>query len=98
MSMRMSGGNSTSTASTNFMKNSKQPKTPSEWRRAVNLAEICLAIDDARELGLLKIEPCVQVVRCATLLREGKQLGYVPQAECTEQFIHGLARNFTKTI
>lgn len=65
----------------------KEPKTNGEWQDAVNLAEAALHLDSARKYGLVTGGPGVNVERCEEILKRGKALGILPQADCVEKFI-----------
>lgn len=69
----------------------KNPKKPGEWREAVDVAFGALHLDAARQYGLVKGGPVVNVGRCEEILREGRELGYLPRPDAIENFIKALA-------
>lgn len=54
------------------------PRTPAEWQDAVDSAEFCLALQSARDYGLIAGGPGVNVDRCAELLARGAAIGIFP--------------------
>ena len=56
----------------------KDPRTPGEWQEAVDMAELLLMIDSAKQYGLIAGGPEVDAVRCAEIVLSGKALGYRP--------------------
>lgn len=75
----------------NRMVKARMPKRPSEWRNAVDAAHGALHLDSARQYGLVKGGPEIDVERCELILREGKKLGYLPRPDAVENFIRELA-------
>lgn len=67
------------------------PRLPREWRAAVDAAHACLAIDAARNYGLITTGIEVDVARCELILARGKELDYLPRPEAIENFIRALA-------
>ncbi len=57
---------------------SHDPQTPVEWQEAVDVAHMLLTIDSARQYGLIKGGPAVNVDRCAEIIKRGAALGFVP--------------------
>jgi hypothetical protein len=55
-----------------------EPQNPKEWQEAIDAAEFYLALDSARQYGLLTGGPTVNVERCIDILERGKRLGYRP--------------------
>ncbi len=56
----------------------RDPKTPAEWRVAAAFAQACLAIDSARQYGLITGGPGVNVGRCLEVLERAKARDVVP--------------------
>ena len=54
------------------------PRTPTEWQQAVNLAEAYLLLDSARQYGLVTGGPVVDVDRYVAILGNGKRQRIVP--------------------
>jgi hypothetical protein len=51
-----------------------------------------LALDSARQYGLIKGGPEVNVARCVEILKRGRQLGITPAPDAVEKFAQELAR------
>jgi hypothetical protein len=64
----------------------RDPQTPIEWQTAVDAAEANLVLDAARQYGLVKGGPGVNVERCQEILRRGALKGIVPAADCAERY------------
>jgi hypothetical protein len=56
----------------------RDPKTPAEWREAVDAAEFLLALESCRMYGLLSGVPPMNVDRCEEILAYGKAHGIFP--------------------
>jgi hypothetical protein len=54
------------------------PETPEQWQEAVNAAEFILAIDSARQYGLIETDIRPDVERCDDILRRGREKGFTP--------------------
>lgn len=69
----------------------RDPETPEQWQQAVDAAEFLLALDSARQYGLITGGPKVHTRRCAQILSHGKAQGYTPKpiAELCRLFIKG---------
>lgn len=65
----------------------RDPQTPAEWQEAVNLAYFHAAVDAARQYGLIKGGPDVDLDRCEDLLARGTKLGYRPEPDIIERFL-----------
>lgn len=64
----------------------KEPETLQEWQTAVDAAHVALAVDAAREYGLIAISRrTVDVQRCIELLSRGKAQGVEPSIDCIER-------------
>ncbi|HZC23344.1 MAG TPA: hypothetical protein VE866_08395 [Candidatus Binatia bacterium] len=55
-----------------------EPTTDQEWQDAVDGAEFWLALDSARQYGLIETDIAVDVDRCEDLLRRGAERGIRP--------------------
>jgi hypothetical protein len=67
----------------------KNPKTPSQWQEAVDLAYGAMVFDSAKMYGLVT-GPKVVTSRCEHILRQGKRRGVLPAADAVERFIRGM--------
>ena len=65
----------------------RDPATVWEWQEAVDLAYGALALDSARQYGLITGGPGVSVERCEEILRRGKERGILPGTEAIERFM-----------
>jgi len=54
------------------------PRTPREWRDAAACADVLLAVDAARQYGLVEGGPAIDRDRCLRLLARAKAHGIVP--------------------
>jgi DNA helicase HerA-like ATPase len=70
----------------------RTPKTKDEWQEAVDLAEGCLALDAARQYGLIVGGPIVDFDRCCNILKRGRLRGIDPSEDAIER----VAREFIK--
>lgn len=70
---------------------SREPQTRGEWQDAVDAAHACLALDAARQYGLVTGGPPVNVDRCAQILSDGAARGIRPSPDAVERFIGELA-------
>jgi len=57
---------------------SQLPTTREEWQTVVDASNALLALDSARQYGLVTGGPEISVERCTFLLAEGKRRGVVP--------------------
>jgi hypothetical protein len=69
----------------------KNPRTSAEWQEAVDMAHACLALDSARQYGLVTGGPGVNVARCIDILDEGKRRGVAPSPDAIENFVKAFA-------
>jgi len=69
---------------------SVDPVTPREWQDAVDAAHACLAIESARQYGLITGGPRVDATRCATILRLGRERGFTPAVDAVGRFVAAL--------
>lgn len=65
----------------------KLPTTKPQWQAAVDAAHGALALDAARQYGLVTGGPKVDADRCAEILRLGKARGITPEPDAIERFI-----------
>ena len=65
----------------------KDPRTPQEWQEAVDIAHGALALDSARQYGLVRGGPGVWVERAEEILRLGAAKGYKPSPNAVERFV-----------
>jgi hypothetical protein len=63
----------------------KNPKTKVEWQEAVDAAYGMLCLDSARQYGLIKGGPLVNVERCQELLHRGMKVGVKPAENSIER-------------
>ena len=68
----------------------REPQTAEEWQLVVDAAYALLALDSARQYGLVKGGPGVAIDRAVELLDRGKLLGYLPSADSIERLVAGL--------
>jgi len=57
----------------------KEPHTPAEWQEALDAASFFLALDSARQYGLVQGGPVVDTARCLQLLEHGRVQGFKPR-------------------
>jgi hypothetical protein len=69
----------------------RDPQTRTEWQEAVDCAEGLLALDSARQYGLIAGGPEVNVDRCLEILRAGFERGIKPSEDAVEHVARGLA-------
>lgn len=65
----------------------REPSTPEEWQAAVDAAAGALALDSARQYGLVTGGPTVNVERCAEILGAGEARGIRPRRDAIERFV-----------
>jgi hypothetical protein len=70
----------------------KEPNTPEEWQRAVNLAETMLLVHSAQAYGLITGGPDVDAQRCDDLIAKAKALDIHPQQAAIDKMIAELVR------
>lgn len=66
------------------------PQTPEDWQTAVNLAEVLLLVDSARQYGLITGGPAIHADRCAALLEAARSRGIVPEAAAVDTLVRKL--------
>ena len=66
------------------------PVTPEEWQTAVDLADALLAMDSARQYGLITGGPAIDTERAAEILAAGKARGFRPLPDSAERVIGAL--------
>jgi len=69
------------------MQTPRWPKTTAEWQEAVDAAHGCLALDAARQYGLVTGGPAVNVDRAVELLRQAKLRKIFPRPDAIERFV-----------
>lgn len=71
------------------MRGCREPRTPAEWKEAVDLAEFLLNLDSCRHYGLLTGGPNVRTERAVEVLERGKRRGVHPAPidELVKKFI-----------
>lgn len=65
----------------------QMPQNPREWQDAVDAAHGALALDSARQYGLVTGGPTVNVPRCAMILDQGRKMGVIPSTYAIERFV-----------
>jgi hypothetical protein len=70
----------------------RDPQTPAEWQLAVDAADACLALDAARQYGLVTGGPEVDDRRAAWILAQGKLRGIEPRPDAIKNFLAQLIR------
>jgi hypothetical protein len=63
------------------------PQSPEEWQDAVDGAHALLALDAARQYGLVTGGPVINQERCARMLRRGAARGITPRPDALERFL-----------
>ncbi len=71
------------------------PKTDAEWQEAVDGAEACLALDSARQYGLITGGPKINAARCDKILAMGRARGVRPAPDAIERFCGALMEKET---
>lgn len=69
----------------------RQPMSRQEWQEAADAADACLALEAARQYGLVTGGPAVNVARCEEILvmaRDGH--GIRPRPDAIERLVEGL--------
>jgi hypothetical protein len=69
---------------------SADPRTEEDWQAAVDCAAGALALDAARQYGLVTGGPAVDVARCEELLDRGRRRGIDPRHDAVERFTAAL--------
>jgi hypothetical protein len=67
-----------------------EPKTREDWQLAVDAADAALSLNAARQYGLVKGGPGVNVDRCVEILNQGRRRGIIPSPDSIERFVAGL--------
>ena len=62
------------------------PLTLSDWQVAADAAKGALALEGARQYGLVTGGPKVHVERCVAILRRARKLGINPRPDAVERF------------
>ena len=66
------------------------PSAPAEWQASVDAAEGALALDSARQYGLVIGGPKVNADRCVEILDAGRKRGIVPSPDAVQEFVAAL--------
>ena len=74
------------------MKQPRDPETPNEWQLAVDAADACLALDAARQYGLVAGGPKVDVERALWIVAQGKLRGIQPRPDAIKNFLAEIMR------
>lgn len=69
----------------------RDPRTREEWQEAVDLAEFYLAMDSARQYGLVTGGPTVDLERCEEIKRRGKKHGVSPRPDAVERCMQAVS-------
>jgi hypothetical protein len=62
-----------------------------QWQDLVDLAHAGLALDSARQYGLIEGGPVINQNRCIELLRAGEKRGYRPSPDAIQKFVAAIA-------
>lgn len=68
------------------------PQTDDEWRACCAISKALLAIDSAKQYGLIEGGPTIHVDRCLEILERGKERGIEPTDADVEWAIVELSR------
>ena len=68
----------------------KTPRTKKQWQIAVDAAHGALALDSARQYGLVTGGPKVNVDRCDAIIRTGRKVGVMPSHDSVQRFVAAL--------
>lgn len=63
----------------------QDPETPEQWQEAVDMAEVLVGLDSAKQYGLVTGGPEVNVERCLEILRRGRARGVVPSPDAFDR-------------
>lgn len=63
------------------------PKTSEQWQAAVDAAHALLALDSARQFGLVTGGPTVNVDRAVEILKLGAKRGFQPAPDDLDRMI-----------
>jgi hypothetical protein len=69
----------------------RDPETRGEWQDAVDAAHALLAVDAAKQYGLVTGGPTVNVERCTDVLRRGALMGIQPNADAIWRLLSEMA-------
>lgn len=72
------------------MPRKRNPRTRKEWQAAIDAATGALALDSARQYGLVRGGPRVNVERCLEVLDAAKKKGMAASADAIERFMQAL--------
>lgn len=65
----------------------KDPVSRAEWQEAVDLASVCLLINDARLYGLIVAEISIDTDRCREILELGRAIGVTPREDAIDRVL-----------
>ncbi len=65
----------------------RDPQTDTEWQEAVDAAHGALALDAARQYGLVMGGPVINAARCDEIIRRGAQRGVRASPDAVERFV-----------
>ena len=65
----------------------REPKTKAAWQYAVDTAHALLALDAAKQYGLVTGGPKANIDRCLEIIERGKKRGITPSPKAIERFI-----------
>ena len=67
----------------------RDPASRREWQEAVDYSQALLAIDSARQYGLITGGPHINWHRCVDLLERGKAMGFKPRPDAVDRLLGG---------
>jgi len=65
----------------------RNPKTKAAWQYAVDTAHALLALDAARQYGLVTGGPTANLDRCIEIIERGKKMGIRPSKNAIRKLI-----------
>jgi len=65
----------------------RNPRTREEWQEAADAAHVLLAIDAARQYGLIEGGPECDQERCVEILRKANRRGITPRDDSIERVL-----------
>lgn len=75
----------------------RDPETLAEWQEAVDCAYACLLLDSARQYGLVKGGPGVDVERCDAILVRGRERQILPRSTGVDEHLALMLTTMTPT-
>ena len=73
------------------MTNARDPQTRDEWQEAVDCAFGLIALDSAKQYGLITGGPTVSMDLCEDMLKRGAERGIRPRSDAIEQLARAIA-------